>query len=175
MVGFNYAPVGYAFCNGAILPISQNTALFSLLGTTFGGNGTVTFGLPDLRSRVPVGQGQGNGLSNYVLGQAAGTENVTLLTNQMPVHTHIATGTVTPGASTGGRGSTVSTDPTSNYPATAPAGSSIYGTPQNVNMGSTPVTVTVQPAGGSLPVPVLQPYLAVNFIIATVGIFPSRP
>src|SRR5215831_16990317 len=85
---FNFAPRGWAFCAGQILSISQNTALFSLLGTTYGGNGQTTFGLPDLRGRVPLSPGQGPGLSNYSLGQVGGAENVTLTTTQMPQHTH---------------------------------------------------------------------------------------
>src|SRR5215831_8639728 len=88
LVGFTFPPRGWAFCQGQLLPISQNTALFSLLGTTYGGNGQTTFALPDLRGRVPVGFGQGPGLSNYTQGQVGGVENVTLAINQMPIHTH---------------------------------------------------------------------------------------
>src|SRR6476659_7582144 len=91
MVGFNFAPQGWALCNGQILSIAQNTALFSLLGTTYGGNGTQTFGLPNLQSRVPMHWGQGPGLSNYVIGEQTGTENVTILTSNLPPHTHTAT------------------------------------------------------------------------------------
>src|SRR5919109_3928213 len=85
---FNFAPRGWAFCNGQLLPISQNTALFSLLGTTYGGNGQTTFALPDLRGRVPISSSQGPGLSNYDLGEIGGFESVTLTTNQLPAHTH---------------------------------------------------------------------------------------
>ena len=88
MAAYNFAPPGYAECNGQILPISQNTALFSLIGVQFGGNGSSTFGLPDLRSRVPLGIGQGTGLSSYTIGQQSDAETVTLLTNQLPSHTH---------------------------------------------------------------------------------------
>src|SRR5215213_5449370 len=88
IVGFNFAPRGWAMCNGQILPIAQNTALFSLLGTTYGGNGQTTFALPDLRSRVPIHFGQGPGLSNYDLGQVSGTESDTLIVNNLPAHTH---------------------------------------------------------------------------------------
>ena len=88
LVPYNFPPRGWTFCNGQILAISQNTALFSLLGTTYGGNGVTTFALPDLRGRVPLSSGQGPGLSNYDLGELSGTENVTLTTNQMPIHTH---------------------------------------------------------------------------------------
>src|SRR5690606_34266597 len=88
MVGFNFAPRGWAFCDGRLLPIAQNTALFSLLGTTYGGNGQTTFALPDLRGRCAVGMGQGPGLSQRVQGEMSGTENVTLIQTQMPAHTH---------------------------------------------------------------------------------------
>src|SRR5215211_4319727 len=91
LVPYNFAPRGWAFCAGQILPIAQNTALFSLLGTTFGGNGQTTFALPDLRGRAPIGQGQGPGLSNISLGEAAGTETVTLLSTNMPAHSHTVT------------------------------------------------------------------------------------
>ncbi len=166
----NFAPKGWAYCQGQLLPVSQNTALFSLIGNTYGGDGRTTFGLPDLRGRVPVGAGQGPGLSFYNLGQSSGTENVTLTINNMPQHTHNASGTVTPGAGTGKI--TTSGDPTSNYPAQTTT--TIYTGTNNAQMGQSPVTVTVQPAGGSLPFPVIQPYLALNYIIALQGIFPSR-
>src|SRR5947209_8680014 len=102
----NFAPRGWALCNGQILPIAQNTALFSLLGTTYGGNGQTTFALPDLRSRAPIGAGQGPGLSNIDLGQVGGTENVTLLTSNMPMHNHSLNASTT-AADTGTPGSTV--------------------------------------------------------------------
>src|ERR1700720_1939645 len=88
MVGFNFAPSGWAFCNGQILPISQNTALFSLLGTYYGGNGTSNFALPDLRGRTPINQGQGPGLSGYAIGQVSGVESVTLIGSEIPAHNH---------------------------------------------------------------------------------------
>src|SRR3989442_14603602 len=91
LVPYNFAPRNWAFCNGQLLPIAQNTALFALIGTTYGGNGQTTFALPDLRGRAPISSGQGPGLSNYTLGQVGGTEIVTLLSNQMPVHTHAVT------------------------------------------------------------------------------------
>ena len=89
MFGGNFAPSGWAMCNGQILPIAQNAALFSILGTSFGGNGTSTFGLPDLRGRAPVHQGQGPGLTTYILGELTGSENVTILQTQMPIHNHM--------------------------------------------------------------------------------------
>src|SRR5271170_1181314 len=113
MVGFNFAPVGWALCNGQLLSIAQNTALFSLLGTTYGGDGRSTFALPNLQSRVPIHQGQGTGLSPYTIGQVGGTENVTLLSAQMPSHNHLIAINNTPGASA---------DPTNNIQAEAASG-----------------------------------------------------
>jgi microcystin-dependent protein len=163
MFGGNFAPRGWAFCNGQIMPISQNTALFSLLGTTYGGNGVTTFALPNLQSRVPVHWGTGAGLSSYVIGQQAGQENVTLLQSQMPAHTHLLNA-VTSGGN--------QASPTGNLPAVESTGTSL-------NYSSDPTNTTMNPAavanaGQSLPVPVVQPYLAVSFIIALAGIFPSR-
>ena len=149
----NFAPRGWAFCNGQLLSISQNTALFSLLGTTYGGNGQTTFALPDLRSRVPVHPGQGPGLSSYQLGQSGGAETVTLGVNQLPAHTHAATSPPVDTAATSNR-------PTSGM---APARGGAYAPGPSV--GST---------GGSQPHTNLQPHLALNYIIATQGIFPSR-
>ena len=163
MVGFNFAPVGWALCNGQLLSISQNTALFSLLGTTYGGNGTTTFALPDLRGRVPVHAGQGPGLSNYTLGQLSGAENTTLLISNMPTHNHLVNcnsngGTqATPGS---GLLAVESTGTSSNY--------------TNASPDSTMSPTMVGNAGGSLPFSNIQPYLCVNFIIALSGIFPSR-
>jgi microcystin-dependent protein len=168
MVGFNFAPRGYAFCNGQILPIAQNAALFSLLGTMFGGNGQSTFGLPDMRSRIPVHQGQGTGLSNYVMGEVTGSENVTLNVTQMPAHTHAATVNCQSPMTARSAG----TDPTGNF-MTVTDGANIYapGT-SNAQMNATTVTNAVQ--GGSQPHQNIQPVLCVNFIIALEGIFPSR-
>jgi microcystin-dependent protein len=155
--GFNFAPRGWAFCNGQILSIAQNTALFSLLGTTYGGNGQTTFALPNLQSRVPVHFGQGPGLSSYALGQQAGTESVTLLVTQLPQHNH------TVGAST-------QSDITGNPTGNVPAGGASYDTTANAAMSSTMIGQT----GGNQPHENLQPYLALNFCIALAGIFPSR-
>lgn len=163
MFGGNFAPSGYALCNGQLLPISQNAALFSILGTTFGGNGTTTFALPNLQGRVPVHMGQGPGLSPYVLGEQTGVENVTLLYNNMPIHNH------TVNAVTGGGNSA---SPTSNLPAVESTGTSL-------DYSNTAANTTMNPAmignaGGNIPFSVIQPVLCVNFIIALVGIFPSR-
>ncbi|MET0752537.1 MAG: tail fiber protein [Pyrinomonadaceae bacterium] len=159
---YNFAPRGWAFCNGQILPIAQNTALFSLLGTTYGGNGQTTFALPDLRGRVPNSSGQGPGLSSYDLGQVGGVENTTLTINQMPGHTH----TYNPVTAEG--------DPNSkgtNNTFLAGQNSNFYSTAQD---GTKMGTQTTNPAGGSQPFSILQPFLTLNYCIALEGIFPSR-
>ena len=162
MVGFNFAPVGWALCNGQLLSIAQNNALFALLGTTYGGNGTSTFGLPNLQGRVPVHQGN-NGFASYVLGQLSGTENVTLLSNNMPIHNHLVNcnsaggNQATPG---GGLLAVESTGTSSDYTTAA--------------ADSTMNPAMIGNAGGNVPFSIVQPYLCVNFIIALTGIFPSR-
>jgi microcystin-dependent protein len=166
MFGGNFAPSGWALCNGQLLSIAQNSALFSILGTSFGGNGQTTFGLPDLRGRVPIQQGQGLGLSPYNIGQQGGSEQVTLLQAQMPAHNHIVNAT----------SDNASTDAASaNLLATPSAGrgqnaSQIYGTGAAVTMAPT----MIAPSGGSQPHENVQPYLCVTFIIALEGIYPSR-
>lgn len=156
-VPYNFAPRGWAFCNGQILSIAQNTALFSLLGTTYGGNGQTTFALPDLRGRVPISSGQGPGLSSYNLGQSAGVENVTLTTDEIPVHTH----------GVGATGTFATKNPGGQVPAPGGAyGSPTDGTSMDANM--------VRPTGGSQPHTNIQPYLTLNFCIALAGIYPSR-
>lgn len=161
MFGGNFAPRGWAFCSGQLLSIAQNTALFSILGTTYGGNGTTTFALPDLRGRVPIHPGQGPGLSSYVLGEAAGVENVTLLTTQMPAHTHVLTSNASTAAAT-------DTLPTGNFLASDNQYTNASNTQMNAN------AVAIAPTGGSQPHTNIQPFLCVNFIIALEGIFPSR-
>ena len=154
---YNFAPRGYAQCDGQLMSIAQNTALFSLLGTTYGGNGQTNFQLPDLRSRAPIHYGQGPGLSFHDLGESGGQESVQLTTGQLPAHTH---GT---GAST----SEQSTDlPGGNVPAVGGA----YAAPGDGPTAGGPTT----PAGGGLPHNNMSPFLALNFCIALQGIFPSR-
>lgn len=192
-VGFNFAPVNWALCAGQLLPISQNQALFALLGTAYGGNGTVNFQLPDLQSRVAIGTGQGQGLSAYTVGQKGGAEKETLSLAQLPSHNHTAT------FSSQGLTATLQAIPTpSGTPTGAPAAGSILstvtdsaagGSPQlytpagdtgtPVNLGGLSVTATsgaiaIGLTGSSQPVPVIPPYLAVTTIIAMNGIFPSR-
>jgi len=182
LVPYNFAPRGWAFCNGQILPIAQNTALFSLLGTTYGGNGQTTFALPDLRGRVPLSSGQGPGLSNYDLGQVAGTESVTLTITQMPIHNHPATvGTLAAAANaktTAGN----TRSPAGALPAMEAAGvTATYnndGAPPGTQLAANAITVSGAPAigtaGGSQPFDKMQPYLTLNYCIALEGIFPSR-
>jgi microcystin-dependent protein len=167
IVPFNFAPKGWAFCNGQLMPISQNTALFSLLGTTYGGNGQTTFALPNLQGMSPLQQGQGAGLSLRNLGEMGGSDVVTLLSSQVPAHVHTLM------ARAGSVGDSTS-------PTNTALGKATYGR-QAINTYSataaTPVAMhpaAIVPAGGSLPHNNLQPYLTLNFIIALQGIFPPR-
>jgi microcystin-dependent protein len=148
-------------CQGQLMAISQNTALFSLIGTFYGGNGTSTFGLPDLRSRIPVHQGQGPGLSPYVVGEQTGTENVTLLTTELPAHNHGAGCFNGVGDSYSGSNA---------IPAKDAGGNNLYSAPSDQTMAANELS----PAGSNLPHNNLQPYLALNYCIALLGIFPSR-
>lgn len=167
----NFAPKSWAFCQGQLLPIAQNTALFSLLGTTYGGDGRVTFALPDFRSRIPVGAGQGPGLSYYQLGQIAGTQTVTLTSANLPLHTHPITGTVRMPAS----GVTGNTDTAqNNYPGVI-ADTEMYSTAQNGSlMGNMQYNLGTTPTGSSTPVSIVQPTLGLNFVICMFGAFPVR-
>jgi microcystin-dependent protein len=152
----NFAPQGWALCDGSILPINQNQALFSLLGTTYGGNGTTNFALPDLRGRAPIHVGQGPGLSPYTLGETSGEETVTLNTNQIPAHQHLQPAT--------------NAEEGTNRPGNAvPARGGVYA---GTSDGS--ALAPSSPAGGSQPHDNRSPYLVVTFIIALQGIFPSR-
>ena len=164
--GGNYAPTGWALCNGQLMSISQNTALFSLLGTTYGGDGRSTFGLPNLQGSTAMQQGQGAGLSPRYLGEQGGEPAVTLLQAEMPTHTHTAMGN----SSVGG----------SPSPANSVWGTTMVGR-QGVNLYSTDApnlmmsAQSVGPTGGSQPHNNMPPYLGVTFIIALQGIFPQRP
>ncbi len=156
---FNFAPTGWAFCNGQVLPISQNTALFSLLGTTYGGDGKTTFALPDLQGRAPMHPGQGPGLSLHDLGEASGTDTVTLVAAEIPVHSHMlqafpSAEVANPTAARGWGNAPMYQAPGMSFGAMAPE--------------------TIAPAGGSLPHNNLQPYLTFNFCIALQGVFPPR-
>lgn len=159
---YTFAPRGWAFCQGQLLSIAQNTALFSLLGTTFGGNGQTTFALPDMRSRLAIGPGQGPGLSSYDLGEQAGSESVTMTIETMAAHMHPVTFNVN--NSEGG-----TTNPENAYLGKADPGP--YAAAQNANGGAQPAT---GPTGGQQPFTIIEPYLALNFCIATEGVYPSR-
>lgn len=173
--GFNFPPRGYATCQGQLMSIAQNTALFSLMGTTYGGNGQTTFGLPDLQGRAPVGQGQISGGSAYQMGQIAGSTSVTILPTQMPEHVH----TLGPAATVKIKASSALADELSangNFPATNSnyASYSGSGATAGVYMGGTEVSGRTEAAGGGTPLSIMNPYLALNYSIALQGIFPSR-
>jgi microcystin-dependent protein len=165
MFGGNFAPAGWAFCDGSLLPIAENDALFALIGTTYGGDGQETFGLPNLGGRIPVcaGTNPASGTA-YTYGEMAGTESVTLNSQQMPLHTHAAFGSVDPGTSN---------SPQNTVPAslTVASGQVPYGTdppPTGLQPSS------IAPAGGSQPHDNTQPFLVVSFIISLFGIFPTQ-
>ncbi|WP_407571655.1 phage tail protein [Deinococcus altitudinis] len=162
--GFNFAPQGWAQCNGQLLSIAQNTALFSLLGTNYGGDGRVTFGLPNLQgaAALHVGSGAGPGLSQYFLGQTGGSQTVTLLQNEMPAHTH-ALGAVTDPAESG--------SPAGNVLARSVGGPVYASGPANAQLAAG----AVSPQGGNQPHNNLPPYLVANFCIALQGVYPQRP
>ncbi len=167
LFGGNFEPRGWAFCNGQLLSIAQNTALFSILGTTYGGNGQTTFALPDLRGRAAVGFGQGPGLSNYDLGQSTGSETVTLTVGQMPAHSHLVAANAASASVLSPSGADLAQGDANRAPVNT------YSTPPM----TAPVTLdpaTVQPSGVSQPHANIQPVLALTYIIALEGIFPSR-
>ena len=152
LVGFSFAPRGWAFCDGQLLPISQNNALFSLFGTTYGGDGRTTFALPDLRGRVPIHKGQGPGLSRYVQGQKGGAETVTLTVAQIPAHSHNHSGNLRPGDNPVGTSNAVDVR-------------------QNIAPNA---TFNSQNTGGGQSHENRPPYLVLNFVVALVGLYPSR-
>lgn len=157
----NFAPRSWSFCNGQLLSIAQNTALFSILGTTYGGDGVTTFALPNLQGRVAIHPGQSAGGSSYVLGEVGGTENVSILISNMPTHNHIVQATETG----------TSSDPKNLVPANESVNRNlIYGDPD----GTTMLPAMTLPMGGNIPINILQPFECINFIICTQGIFPSR-
>jgi microcystin-dependent protein len=162
---FNFAPKGWAFCDGQLLPISQNTALFSLLGTVYGGDGKSTFALPDLQGSAAMHPGQGQGLSLRDLGEIGGTDNVTLLVSEIPIHTHGLLGGVDPGNFFGPDPGepVILTRATGGQPWTTTIAPAVAFAPQ-----------ALAPAGGSLPHNNMQPYLTLNFCIAMQGVFPPR-
>lgn len=200
----DWAPRGWVICSGQMLAVNQYTALYALLGTRYGGNGQTTFGVPDMRGRVPVGVGQGvyQGASNYVLAQIGGLEQITLIAAQAPLAAHTHTTAVTdpvfaatatssdkPGAHDGARGVVTSNTPVNNFPVALAAGVNNYATTSNANMGASSISVTVtlsKTSPGSVVVNPngaaaaqahenRMPFIALNYILATEGIYPSRP
>lgn len=186
--GFNFPPVGWALCQGQLMSIEENTALFSIIGTTYGGDGQTTFALPDLRGRVAVGIGQGAGLNNINIGELAGAMNVTLTTGNMPSHTHTAkvaagsnNATLTAASETGN-----TMTPTGNYlAARRSATGAVYnssGTPVALHAGTIsdisgtiPLpSVTLSSVGGGQPFGIMKPYLGINYSIALEGVFPTQ-
>ena len=201
-VAFNFAPDGWLQCDGQTLPFSQYQALYSLIGTTYGGDGVTNFKLPDMRGKIPVHQGQHPGGSVFTLGQTSGAENATLTINNMPAHNHpatatsISTSTVAPGATATSTLKAVNSDAdkktaegnslanakgtASAYSASAPNvtmnAASIETTLSGINIATTTSTnVSVGIAGGSQPFSIMQPYTVVNCIIAVQGVYPTRP
>lgn len=200
MAGFNFNPYGWALCQGQVVPLSQNTALFALLGTVYGGDGVTTFALPDLRGRAPVGQGQGPGLSPYEIGEKAGAESTTQLISNMPIHNHVVQSAVSSTLGASSALQVVNIDATSPQPIAGGclgivndgggatlnlyhSGNDGNGNPlPRVNLasqtvplsGSVAVNNTVGVTGGSIPISLLNPYITLNFIIAMQGIFPTR-
>ncbi len=161
MAGFNFAPNGFATCDGQVLPINTNTALFSLLGTTYGGDGLTNFALPDMRGRVPMHMGQGTGLSNRAIGQIGGVEALTLTQSQLPAHSHALSAAATAANSQSPTGNALAIPREDTYSTVAPSAALAAS-----SVGST---------GGGTPVNAMPPFLVVNFYIALVGSFPSRP
>jgi microcystin-dependent protein len=168
--GFNFAPYGWQYCNGQILPISTNAALFSLLGTYYGGNGTSTFGLPNLQGRNAIHMGQLQGGSLYTIGEFAGVDNVTVLISNMPAHMH--TITQTPNGFNG-RGSSSAT-PQGNYPASSSTAENNFNSVFSTGSAMKAPSITIGTSGGSIPVTISDPSLVMNYCIAMTGIFPTR-
>jgi microcystin-dependent protein len=166
MFGGTFAPAGWMLCQGQLIPISENETLFNLIGTTYGGDGEETFGLPNMASRVAVHQGQGPGITqNYIIGELAGVEQVTLSTQQIPVHNHPVLITQT----------NQQLGPGNAYFATATSSQAGVNAYDNTDPADTPlVSTSLQPVGGSQPHTNIQPTLAINFIISLFGIFPSQ-
>jgi microcystin-dependent protein len=162
--GFNFAPKGWAFCDGQLLPLSQNTALFSLLGTTYGGNGKSNFALPDMQGNAPMHPGQGPGLSLHDLGETGGGSTVTLLDSEMPSHPHLVQCKGTPPPSNAGT-------PDPSVTLARSSGTTAYTAPANLGLMDAQL---IAPTGSSFPHNNLMPYLVLNFCIALQGVFPPR-
>jgi microcystin-dependent protein len=188
MFAGNFAPRGWAFCNGQLLSIQAYQALFAIIGTTYGGNGQTTFALPNLQGRAPVHAGQSPGTSRYTLGEVGGTENVTLTINELPTHSHgvalSGTGNVSVALGACTAAGNASVPGPTTVPAKITSGLTSYNAYSTATPDTTllPVSTTTSVnvngntglTGNNLPVPIVQPYVVVNFIIATEGVFPSR-
>jgi microcystin-dependent protein len=183
--GWNFAPRGTAMCDGQLLSIQQNAALFSLLGTTYGGNGTSNFQLPNLQGRSMIHQGTGPGLSTYVLGEATGTESVSILTSNMPAHTHVFNGSTSTFSASGAQPHATENVPVAGSvlghsvdikapPVSAPAIYCPSGTATPVALGGLNVAGTNSITGQSIPLSIVNPLLVVTVVIVMAGIFPSR-
>lgn len=175
MFPFNFAPKGWAWCDGQLFPISQNTALFSLLGTTYGGDGKSNFALPDFQGRAPMHPGQGPGLSLHDLGETGGVETVTLLDAEIPHHSHAVNFKSNMGDAS--NPSSLTDNPVGNYPieTTKSGAELLYSESSDQNMGSFTPEVVIAPSGNDQPHNNMQPYLTVYFAIALQGVFPPRP
>ncbi|MCU1265472.1 MAG: phage Tail Collar domain protein [Acidobacteria bacterium] len=162
MFGGNFAPAGWAFCQGQLMPISENDVLFQLIGTTYGGDGQETFALPDLQGRVPIHQGQGSGLQNYQIGEQGGSESVTLTTQTIPAHSHPALCIGGGGNASNPAGGLWAGSDVNQYAAVAP----------DTTMGSPPIPTS--PTGGSQPHENMIPFTCISYILSLFGIFPSQ-
>lgn len=172
LFGFNFAPVSHIACQGQMLSIAQNNALFALLGTRYGGNGQTTFGIPDLQGRAPIGQGQGPGLPNYQIGEHGGAPTVSLTASNLPAHLHgLNSMKIQLQASTGNAGES---SPDGTFPAVTATASYGDTATANVFTGGAVVSGSTDLSGGGQPVTVMNPYLCMNYCIAVEGIFPSR-
>jgi microcystin-dependent protein len=162
MFAGSFAPAGWAFCAGQLMPISENETLFNLIGTTYGGDGQETFGLPDLQGRAPMHMGQGPGISqNYQIGEKLGVETVTLTTNQIPIHHHGLMASTDPALQITGKNGVLAAPPTLSMYYTSPADKAL-----NAQM--------LQPSGGSQPHENMMPFLCISFIISLFGVFPTQ-
>lgn len=172
LLAFNFAPKSYQLCAGQILAIASNTALFSLLGTTYGGNGQTTFALPDLRGRMPIGQGTGPGLPTHTMGEVSGTTSVTLMSANLPAHVHTVNN-----VSVKIKASNATADENAAaglYPGLAASAVYTAAPDPNVFTGGTQVSGTTDITGSNMPISIMNPYLVMNYSIAQYGIFPSR-
>ncbi len=167
-----FAPRSWALCQGQLFSIAEYTTLYAIIGTTFGGDGVNTFGMPNFSGRQAIHTGQGSGFNNYILGQAGGNENIVFSAQHLPSHTHTLISVSGNPAATSAQGNT--NDPNGNIPATIPNNSAYSSAPTGTVLGESSGTTNTPPAGASSPVNVLSPYLVMNYLICIEGLFPSR-